>query len=267
MAQSLSIRLKHLVVQADHRSVLQVPRLEVGVGEWVGVLGPNGAGKTTLCRCLLGLQSNTVGRVEVGGRNLADLNESQKRRVRQRIGYVPQVLPVSGELPLTVREVVAMGRTAKAGLFRRLARSDWEVVDRWLERLGLSTLAQRTYTELSGGEQRKTLIARALTQEPEILVLDEPGAYLDLGWRDRLVECISELRVDPRLTLVLVSHELEMLPAACRRVLLLSEGCLVADGTPEQVFDAANIATLYGRSFEILHRHGRHIVFPGGGER
>ena len=240
--------------------------MELARGELLGVLGPNGAGKTTLCRCLLGLQSNASGSVAIQGRCLSGLSERERRRVRQGIGYVPQVFPATGEMPLTVREVVALGRTARAGLFRRLNADDWAVVDEWLSRLGLTGLSSRSFTELSGGEQRKALIARAMAQEPEILLLDEPSANLDLGWRERLVECIQQLHRDLRLTIVLVCHELEVLPVACRRVILLAEGRLLADGFPEDVFSARHVAALYGAPLEIVHRRGRHAAIPGGGE-
>lgn len=259
-----SIRLEQLSVRAGGRPILEIPHLELASGEFLGVLGPNGAGKTTLCRCLLGLQPNATGSVTLRGVSLSGSTESDRRRLRQCVGYVPQVFPATGEMPLTVREVVALGRTARLGLFRRFESRDWAVVDEWLSRLGLSELASRSFTELSGGEQRKTLFARAMAQEPEILLLDEPSANLDLGWRERLVECIQQLHRDCRLTIVLVCHELEVLPIGCRRVVLLVEGRLLADGTPESVFGTGHVAALYGAPLEVVHRGGRHAAIPRG---
>jgi iron complex transport system ATP-binding protein len=180
------------------------------------------------------------------------------------LGYVPQLLAARCELPLTVREVVAIGRTARAGLFRSLAPADWRVVDHWLDRVGLAPLADRVFSRLSGGEQRKTMIARAMAQEPELLLLDEPTANLDLGWRERIVETIQQLHAQTGITVLLVCHEHEVLPPACRRVILLERGCLAAAGSPEEVFTTERIRQLYGSNLTVIHHAGRHAVVPAG---
>ena len=148
------------------------------------------------------------------------------------------------ELPLTVREVVAIGRTARAGLFHPLSRDDWQTVDQWIERLGLAALADRAFSQISGGEQRKTIIARAMAQEPELLLLDEPTANLDLGWRERIVETVQTLYTQTRISVVLVCHELEVLPPSCRQVVLLDAGRVAATGSPEAVFTPERVAAL-----------------------
>jgi iron complex transport system ATP-binding protein len=257
-----AIGIEDLCVFGSRRVVLTMERLRVDDGALVAVMGPNGAGKSTFLRCLLGLQSRVSGRVRVFGNEVNALGWSALARLRSRIGYVPQLLPGRSEVPLTVREVVAMGRTARAGLFRRLSKEDWNVVDYWLERLGLKALARAAYGEISGGEQRKTLLARAMVQEPRLLLLDEPTANLDLGWRERLVTEIQALHDTLRLTTVLVCHELEVLPTGCRLVFLLHEGRLVSFGSPEQVFTASMIARLYGPGLEAVHRGDRHAVVP-----
>jgi len=185
--------------------------------------------------------------------------------LRRRIGYVPQLLPARSELPLTVREVVAIGRTARAGLFHPLSRQDWQTVDRWIERLGLASLADRAFSQVSGGEQRKTIIARAMAQEPELLLLDEPTANLDLGWRERIVETVQTLYTQTCITVVLVCHDLEVLPPACRQVVLLDAGRTAATGSPETVFTTERVSRLYGAALRAVHQGGRHAILPGGG--
>ncbi len=259
------IRVEDLMVTAGHRRILDVHRLAVHQGELLGLLGPNGAGKSTLIRCLLGLQRHACGVVAVLGQRVDTLNTFALARLRQAIGYVPQLLPIHSELPLTVRETVAIGRTGRAGLFRRLRREDWQMVDEWLARLGLSDAAHRGYAELSGGQQRKALIARAMSQQPALLLLDEPTANLDLGSRERMVACIQQLHQETHVTIVLVCHELEVLPPACRRVALLREGRVDTEGSPEEVFTAARIAALYGEGLAVVHCGGRHAILPGGG--
>jgi iron complex transport system ATP-binding protein len=257
-----AIGIEDLRVAGSRRVVLAIDRLTIGEGEFVAVMGPNGAGKSTLLRCLLGLQPRMSGRVRLHGEDVNAMRWGELSRLRSRIGYVPQLLPGRSEAPLTVREVVVMGRTARAGLLRRLRREDWTVVDHWLERLGLKEFQGAVYTEISGGEQRKTLLARAMVQEPELLLLDEPTANLDLGWRERLVREIQALHETLRLTTVLVCHELEVLPSTCRMVFLLHEGRLVSSGPPEKVFTASMVGRLYGPGLEAVHRGGRHAVVP-----
>jgi iron complex transport system ATP-binding protein len=251
-------------VHAGRRCVLDAEQLTAGAGEITAIMGPNGAGKTTLLRACLGLVTPSSGSISMLGEDVPSLRGAALASLRRRIGYVPQLLPAHGELPLTVREVVAIGRTARAGLFHRLSAEDWEAVDSWIERLGLASLAGRAFSQISGGEQRKTIIARAMAQEPELLLLDEPTANLDLGWRERIVETIEGLYAQTGVTVILVCHELEVLPPSCHQVLLLETGRVSATGTPEEVFSTERVKGLYGANLRALHRDGRHAVIPGG---
>jgi iron complex transport system ATP-binding protein len=229
-------------------------------------MGPNGAGKTTLLRACLGLAKPARGEVVVLGEDVRSLRGAALAGLRRRIGYVPQLLPARSELPLTVREVVAIGRTAHAGLFHPLSRDDWQTVDQWMDRLGLTALADRAFSQISGGEQRKTIIARAMAQEPELLLLDEPTANLDLGWRERIVETVQTLHAQTRITVLLVCHDLEVLPPACRQVVLLDAGRVSATGSPETVFTTERVSRLYGATLRAVHQGGRHAVVPSGGD-
>ncbi|MGC8991039.1 MAG: metal ABC transporter ATP-binding protein [Verrucomicrobiia bacterium] len=257
------IDLCAVTVHADRRCLLDVDCLCVEQGGIVALMGPNGAGKTTLLRVCLGLVKHAQGQVVVLSENVRSLRGARLAMLRRRIGYVPQLLPARSELPLTVREVVAIGRTARIGLFKRLTRGDWEIVDRWVERLGLTALADRPFGTVSGGEQRKTIIARAMVQEPELLLLDEPTANLDLGWRERIVETIDQIYMQTRISVVLVCHELEVLPPSCHRVALLESGRLVSDGAPEEVFTETRVTELYGDGLRPWHEAGRHALVPG----
>lgn len=264
---SAALELSSLAVHAGRRCLLEVDHLRADRGTIVALMGPNGAGKTTLLRACLGLAGISRGSITVLGEHVPTLRGANLAALRRRIGYVPQLLPVRGELPLTVREVVAIGRTARAGLFHPLSHQDFQVVDQWLERLGLTSLASRAFSQISGGEQRKTIIARAMAQEPELLLLDEPTANLDLGWRERIVETVEALYTQTRISVMLVCHELEVLPPACRQVILLEAGRVSETGTPEEVFTTDRVSRLYGANLHALHRAGRHAVVPGGGPR
>lgn len=260
-----ALELSGLTVHAGRRCLVAVEEFSAENGAILALMGPNGAGKTTLLRACLGLVTPSGGRITVLGENVPALRGAALAALRRRIGYVPQLLPARSEMPLTVREVVAIGRAARAGLFHSLSRDDWQAVDQWLERLGLASLANRAFSQISGGEQRKAIIARAMAQEPELLLLDEPTANLDLGWRERMVATVETLYAQTRVTVILVCHELEVLPPSCRRVVLLDQGRVAAAGPPEEVFTTERVAALYGANLRAMHQHGRHAVVPGGG--
>jgi len=261
---SSAVDIAGLECRAGGRRTLSIEQLQIGGGEVFGILGPNGAGKSTLLKCCLGFVRPRRGRVDVLGQPVAELRAAALCRLRRRLGYVPQVLTARGEMPLSVREVVATGRTGIAGLFRRLNRQDWQIVDHWIERLGLGPLRNSSYGELSGGEQRKTLIATAMVQEPQILLLDEPTANLDLYWREEIVGLLEQLYEEHGLTILLVCHELEVIPRGCHRLLVLDRGRPIASGRPEDVLTEERIERLYGRGLRIVRSRGRHAVVPGG---
>lgn len=255
-----AIRLENVRVRRGRRTVLEIDALSIERGETLTLLGPNGAGKSTLLRCLLGLQAGGDGVVRVLG---ADPTRGGTP-LRRRIGYVPQLLPVGGEMPLTTREVVSIGRMGRAGLLRRLGAEDWRIIDHWIGRLGLADLADRRYSRLSGGEQRRALIARAMAQEPSLLLLDEPTANLDLQAREHIVARVDALASAPDLTTVLVCHELEVIPPACHRVVILQNGRLLADGPAETVLTDRCVDDLYAASLRVVRASGRWAAVPRG---
>jgi ABC-type Mn2+/Zn2+ transport system ATPase subunit len=190
-------------------------------------------------------------------------------RLRRRVAYLAQVLAPSSEMPLTLREVVAIGRTGCAGLGRWLRRDDWRMIDHWIERLGLQFLTGHPYSALSGGEQRKTLLAMAMVQQPQVLLLDEPTANLDAHWREQMVAELDRLHTDSGLTIVLVCHELEALPPSTHRVLVLRAGRVGACGPSAKVLTQDCMDDLYGPGLAVLRQGGRYVLVPrcieGGG--
>lgn len=262
-----AIQIEGLHVSAGGRTILSVAHLTVAAGEVVTVLGPNGAGKSTLLKCCLGFQRGVTGDVQLLGQCVRRLSAGGLSRLRRRVGYVPQILAIHSEMPLTLREVVAIGRSGLVGLMHPLGLDDWRVVDEWIERLGLAGLAGAAYSDLSGGEQRKALIARAMVQQPELLMLDEPTVNLDLFWREQIVAVLEELCRQMRLTVMLVCHELEVIAPCCRRIVLLEAGRIAADGEPVDVLTDERIASLYGGGLAVVHNAGRHAVIPTGGDQ
>lgn len=206
------------------RVALQDVGFTVERGELLGIGGPNGAGKSTLGRILAGLLPGWTGEAEFLGRSLRLWSGAA---LATRIGYVAQ----QSDIPFPYRavEVVLMGRLPhqRAGLFDR--QRDAEVARESLERVGAEALADRSFAELSGGERQLVVLASALAQEPEVLVLDEPTVFLDLGHRLRFGRVLRELRERQGLTVLLVTHDLELAAAFCDRLLLLKAGWLAFD--------------------------------------
>ncbi len=164
----------------------------------------------------------------------------------RRIGYVPQIQNIDPRMPVSVREVVMMGRYGRLGLLRRPGPADRRVVDSMLQLVGMSHLASRPIGHLSGGEQQRVAIARALAQEPEILLLDEPTAALDRRARVEIMTLVSEIHRSRHLTTLMVTHELKTAAAVCDRLILMKEGRIWAQGTPAEVLREELLDLLFG---------------------
>ena len=208
--------------------VLDHVGLAVRAGEFAALAGPNGAGKSTLLRILLGLLAPQTGSVEVFGVSPSELRD------RWRVGYVPQRPRIAPDLPATVEEVVATGRLAKQGWWRRRSRADRAAVDHALESVALTGHRRKRLHELSGGQQQRALIARALAADPELLVLDEPIAGVDVEsqqlFRDSLVHLVKEHSA----AVLLVSHELGAVADDLDHVIVLKHRVMF-DGPPAEL--------------------------------
>ena len=203
--------------------MLRDVHLTVHCGETVAVLGANGCGKTTLARGLLGLATVLGGSVEVLGAPVARLGR------RGRIGYVPQRHTVTGAVPATVREVVGVGRLARLGLLRRVGPGDRSAVLDAIAAVGLADRADDPVSSLSGGQQRRVLVARALAAEPELLIMDEPTAGVDAGSQDALARTLAEVAA-AGTTVVVVTHETAALSAVLYRAVVIDDGRISYDG-------------------------------------
>ncbi len=259
---SPAIEITNLHIERDRRTILSVPHWTVARGEACVILGPNGAGKSTLLKCLVGAIRAQAGSIRVLGDDVSAVRVTARARLRRRVAYLPQLLAPGNEMPLTLREVVAIGRTGLAGLLQPLRRHDWQLVDTWIERLGLAQLARQSYSALSGGEQRKALLAMTMVQEPEILLLDEPTANLDAYWREQMVATLTALHREQSLTIVLVCHDLEAIGETTDQVMVLNRGAVVTCGRCLDVLTRPCIELLYGKGLGILHEQGRFALVP-----
>ena len=230
----------------------------LGDGETLCLLGPNGCGKTTLFKTLLGLLPALSGRVELDG---TDMARHSRGDIARRIAYVPQA-QVSA-FPFTVREMVLMGRAARLGLLAAPSRTDRDLADAALHRLGIGHLAGRVFTEISGGERQLALIARGLTQEASILVMDEPTASLDFGNQVRVLEQMRALSRSGQ-AIIFATHDPDHAFLCADRVALMHKGQMIALGAPDTTVTAAHLKTIYGVDVVIatLPETGRRICAP-----
>lgn len=239
---SVVLQAQSLSIGHGRRCVAQGLAFALAPGEVLCLLGANGSGKTTLLRTLLGLLPPLAGEVRCRGQNVVAWPRAAFAR---HVGYVPQAH--AGLFPFTVEDVVLMGRAARVGRFSAPGAADRQVARRCLELLGIARLRASRYTAISGGERQLALIARALAQEPSLLVMDEPTASLDFGNQIRVLEHIGRLRAGG-MAVLMSTHQPEHALRIADRVALLGGGRLQAIGAPRATATPAALAALYGVS-------------------
>lgn len=222
-------------------------------GERIALVGPNGAGKSTLLKTLIGLLKAERGEVRIHG-------ESSRQAISSHLAYVPQFGEIDWNFPVSVWDVVMMGRTRHIGWFRLPLPGGKHAtaVRQALDRVGLLPYANRQINELSGGQKRRVFVARALAQQADILLLDEPFAGVDARAQDALMKVLDSLQCDG-VTVILATHDLSLASSQFDRVLLLNR-TMIAYGTPAEVFNADLLAQTYGGQLAILGSEGRVIV-------
>ncbi|RME40085.1 MAG: metal ABC transporter ATP-binding protein [Thermoflexia bacterium] len=256
-----TLRIEGVTVTYNGRPALEDVTFSVLEGERIAVVGPNGAGKSTLFRVIVGLLVPERGRVEVFG--------CDPFRRRAPIGYVPQREDVDLSFPVTVADVVMMGRIREMGWLRWPSRRDREAVRRALEEVGLLPLADRSLNELSGGQLQRAFIARALVQEAPMLLMDEPFTGVDVVSEEAILELLDRLR-ERRVTVLLATHDLNLAASRFDRVLLLN-GRMIAYGPPGEVLCPAILRQAYGGQMALWeHERGLTVlsdVHCSGGRR
>lgn len=233
---SPALELVNASVRYGNITALDDLSLTVHSGDQIAVIGPNGAGKSTLFDLITGIQKPTSGRADVYG---TDPNG------HICIGYVPQRSKIDWRFPVNVFDVVMMGRVGRIGLFRWPSQHDRAAVERALNDVGIMDLAKRQISELSGGQQQRVFLARALAQETQLLLLDEPFTGLDIPSQDSLLEILSQLQAQG-MTMLVSTHDLNQAVEQFAHVLLLNRR-IVSFGTPQDVLTPANLSTAYGR--------------------
>lgn len=236
--------------------VLADVSVEADGGELVGIIGPNGSGKTTLLKLLAGTLQPTAGSVFLQGRSLS---EWSRREAARRIAYVPQETHASFDF--SVLDIVLMGRFPHLSTFALEGPDDLVIARQALAATGASAFEERPFGTLSGGEKQRAVIASALAQSPELLLLDEPTASLDIGHQLAVAALLGRLNQEQRVTMVLSTHDLNFAASLCRKLLLLRAGRMLASGPTEEVLTAGAVRALYDVDADVgYHRRAGHLT-------
>ncbi|HUL19927.1 MAG TPA: metal ABC transporter ATP-binding protein [Thermodesulfobacteriota bacterium] len=253
------IELKGITVRKARSLLLDGISLGVSRNEFIGIIGPNGAGKTTLLNVIAGFE-RFEGTLSLFGRREA---WTRSRETRLRVGYVPQLFQIDPAFPILALEAVMTGAIGRLGLFRSVGRPEREKAMRLMEMMRVAHLADRPMGQLSGGERQKVSLARAILQEPDILLMDEPTANLDIAIQKEVLNLIDEIHKQEILTLLLVTHDFNMLPAGMRRAVLLNRGRKVFDGNINTALSGETLSRLFEYPLETFERNGRRFVSYG----
>ncbi len=230
--------------------------LALPAGKLGALIGANGSGKSTLIRLLAGLLVPDSGEVNFSG---APLSSFHPRERAKRIAYVPQA--TASVFPFTALEVVLTGRSPYGGRFRFESAQDEEIALAALEALDAGHLAARPVTELSGGERQLVTVARALAQEPELMLLDEPASALDLKHRTQLARALRRLRLERGIAVLMITHDLMLLDSTADLIFAMKSGQVVASGAPESVLDESVLGDVYDAPVRTMRSNGRTFVW------
>lgn len=263
------IKSEGLAVGYQKKAVISDISIEAIKGQVICLLGPNGAGKSTILRTLSGLLAPVKGAVFVEG---TDIKKMKQKEIAKKLSLVltDQVAPSM----LTVYEMIAMGRTPYTNFFGHLSDEDRRVIAQSLEIVGAGPLKDRFYSQLSDGEKQKVMIARAIVQEPELIILDEPTSHLDIKHKVEVVRVLQKLSNEKGISCILSLHDIDLALKGCQTVFLVRKGQILAQGAPEEIIHDGMIKELYGiegaeynelyGSVELKGPAGNDIFVTGG---
>lgn len=253
ISREIKLDIEDIRVGYEDREIIHGLTAQIADGEFVGIVGPNGCGKTTLLRTISRGLKPYSGHVLLDGLNVYSMSA---RNFACNVGVVPQETWVAFEF--TVMEVVLMGRTPWLGRFAVESKQDREIALDALERTGTAHLAERQANALSGGERQRIMLARALAQEPKVLLLDEPTSHLDINYQFETMDLVRRLNREAGLTVLAVLHDLNLAAQYCDRIIMVGDGILQAVGNPEEVITPDNIQSVYGATVWVRKHPATH---------
>jgi iron complex transport system ATP-binding protein len=237
----LAINVNNLNYYYGDFPALKNVTFSVATGDFFIIIGPNGSGKTTLLKVMSGILKSQAGQLEILNR---PVNQYSRKALARTIAFVPQMIPV--DFPFSVTEIVLMGRSPYLGMLGLEQEKDLGIAKQALNFTGVDHLAHRKLNQLSGGEQQRVFVAKAICQEPEIILLDEPTASLDLAHQIRLMDLMEKLKNERGITVVMVSHDVNLAAMYGNRLLLLNKGEIVQLGPPRDILTFKTLEHVYG---------------------
>jgi len=258
------LEIKNLVCGYVEKEIIKQVSFSAKEGEFLGIIGPNGSGKTTLLRSITGLLKYWEGEVLYNGRNISKI---PLREFAQNVAVLPQILNIN--FSFTVQQLVLMGRYPYLKKFQSISKKDLDIAKNSMSLTDISHLTERRVGELSGGEWQRVLIAQALTQEPKLLLLDEPTTHLDITHQIETLDLIKKLNKEKNLTIIVVLHDLNMASEYCEKIIMLENGEIYREGTPEEVLTYKNIEEVYKTIVVVIENpvsKKPHVVLIPGKE-
>jgi zinc/manganese transport system ATP-binding protein len=237
------IELKNIetIYEGEKIPVIHDINLKIKEREFVSIIGPNGAGKTTLLETINGLITYTNGKGFVFGKEIL----KNKNKIRKETGYVIQNFEIDPLSPFLCKDIVMLGRTGKIGTFKFSSKKDWDKVWYSMGLVGMIDFANRPVGKLSGGEFQKILLARALAQQPRLLMLDEPFSNLDFAARTQIETLLNRLHERYKITILMVSHDLSFVPSRCKRIVAMDHGVIIMDGKKQDILKSNLIHKIF----------------------
>lgn len=253
------VNLNNVSFYYKHSPALKNIYLKLNQGSFLTVAGPNGSGKTTMLNIINGLKKVSSGEVEVFGRSL---KSTSMINIRKKIGYIPQKQDIDPRSPISVYEAVGIGRAGKAGLFKRLKKEDQNIVKSAINTVGLQGMDEKPVGHLSGGQQQKVAIARALAQQPGILLMDEPTSSLDPRAQRNIIDLIDKVYLQKNVSIIFVTHILSHISTLCTDAALMKKGEIVWQGKRDELYNEDLLGRVYNCRFNVRYLNGRIAADP-----
>lgn len=250
------LQIKNLTFSYLNGPVVRDIGLNIEEGERLAILGPNGCGKTTLLKLIAGLLKPDKGQIMLNGESLKSL---PRREIARQIAVVPQQFYMP--FAFTVEEIVLLGRTPYFKAFSEDTPRDHRIVEDVIEKLNIAHLKHRLFNELSGGERQKVILAMALSQQPRLIVLDEPTTHLDINHQTEILDLLVKLNNGGNLTVIAAMHDLNIAALYFQRMVLLKEGCIFAEGTPHEVIKEETVNRVFSTNVKVNYHSGNGLPY------
>jgi iron complex transport system ATP-binding protein len=251
------LQVKNLSFAYDSEPILKNISLSVEKGNFIGLIGPNGSGKSTLLKLIGGVLSSPDDAIRI---NEHQINAINKKELARTITWVPQEHPMV--FPFTIQEIVLMGRHPYLSPLSFEGEEDYKIAQQAMETTQTLQFSDRYFNEISGGEKQRVMLASAIAQEPEVMLLDEPTSALDLKYQVQILNILKHLNIEKNITLILAMHDLNLASRFCNRLILLNDGVIECDGTPEEVLKKEIIENVYGVNVNLHNLDGEILVHP-----